>query len=97
MMRRARLIAMAAGFILTCNQVCAVDADYGVHLGDLTAPGAFAPILGVSRATVSRIAAGTYALAPEQKTWELTVTSDFAVWHRDREAFEFDMRRWADN
>lgn len=30
-----------------------------------------APILGVSRATVSRIAAGTYALAPEQKTWEL--------------------------
>ncbi len=30
-----------------------------------------APILGVSRATVSRIAAGTYALGPEQKTWEL--------------------------
>ena len=30
-----------------------------------------APLLGVSRATVSRIAAGTYALAPEQKTWEL--------------------------
>lgn len=30
-----------------------------------------APMLGVSRATVSRIAAGTYALAPEQKTWEL--------------------------
>ncbi|HYH43517.1 MAG TPA: antitoxin Xre/MbcA/ParS toxin-binding domain-containing protein [Burkholderiales bacterium] len=30
-----------------------------------------APMLGVSRATVSRIAGGTYALAPEQKTWEL--------------------------
>ena len=23
-----------------------------------------------------------------------TVTQDFAVWHRDRDAFEFDMRRW---
>jgi DNA-binding XRE family transcriptional regulator len=30
-----------------------------------------APILGVSRATVSRIAAGAYALEPQQKTWEL--------------------------
>ena len=29
------------------------------------------PILGVSRATVSRIASGDYVLAPEQKTWEL--------------------------
>ena len=30
-----------------------------------------APILGVSRATVSRMAAGDYLLQPEQKTWEL--------------------------
>ncbi len=30
-----------------------------------------APILGVSRATVSRIASGDYQLAPQQKTWEL--------------------------
>ena len=30
-----------------------------------------APVLGVSRATVSRIAAGTYAIGPDQKTWEL--------------------------
>jgi DNA-binding XRE family transcriptional regulator len=30
-----------------------------------------APILGVSRATVSRMAAGDYLLPPEQKTWEL--------------------------
>ncbi|HWI13541.1 MAG TPA: antitoxin Xre/MbcA/ParS toxin-binding domain-containing protein [Burkholderiales bacterium] len=30
-----------------------------------------APILGVSRATVSRIASGDYLIAPEQKTWEL--------------------------
>lgn len=30
-----------------------------------------APILGVSRATVSRIASGDYLLAPEQKAWEL--------------------------
>lgn len=29
------------------------------------------------------------------QTWLLIVTADFAVWHRDREAFEFDMRRWA--
>jgi len=28
------------------------------------------------------------------QTWLLTVTADFAIWHRDREAFEFDMRRW---
>ena len=32
--------------------------------------------------------------APTQ-TWLLTVTKEFAVWQRDREAFEFDMRRWA--
>jgi hypothetical protein len=32
--------------------------------------------------------------APTQ-TWLLTVTKDFAVWQRDREAFEFDMRPWA--
>ena len=30
-----------------------------------------APILGVSRATVSRMAAGEHLLAPEQKAWEL--------------------------
>ena len=30
-----------------------------------------APILGVSRATISRMASGEYLLAPEQKTWEL--------------------------
>jgi hypothetical protein len=31
--------------------------------------------------------------APTQ-TWLLTVTRSFATWQRDREAFEFDMRRW---
>lgn len=30
-----------------------------------------APVLGVSRATVSRMAAGEHLLAPEQKAWEL--------------------------
>lgn len=30
-----------------------------------------APILGVSRATVSRMASGEHLLAPEQKAWEL--------------------------
>lgn len=30
-----------------------------------------APILGVSRATVSRVASGEHLLAPEQKAWEL--------------------------
>ena len=30
-----------------------------------------APMLGVSRATVSRIAAGAHSLAPDQKAWEL--------------------------
>ena len=32
-------------------------------------------------------------VSPAQ-TWLLTVTPDFAIWHRGREAFEFDMRRW---
>ena len=32
-------------------------------------------------------------VSPTQ-TWLLTVTPDFAVWHRDRDAFEFDMRKW---
>lgn len=31
--------------------------------------------------------------APVQ-TWLLTVTREFATWQRDREALEFDMRRW---
>lgn len=31
--------------------------------------------------------------APTQ-TWQLTVTRDYAVWHRGRDAFEFDMRVW---
>ena len=31
--------------------------------------------------------------APTQ-TWILTVTARSAVWQRDRDAFEFDMRRW---
>ena len=29
------------------------------------------------------------------QTWLLTVTQRYAVWHRDRDAFEFDMQRWA--
>ena len=33
-------------------------------------------------------------VAPTQN-WLLTVTGTFATWQRDREAFEFDMRRWA--
>jgi len=31
--------------------------------------------------------------APTQ-TWLLTLSKEFATWQRDREAFEFDMRRW---
>ncbi len=32
-------------------------------------------------------------VAPTQ-TWLLTVTRDFAVWHRDRDTYQFDMKRW---
>ena len=46
--------------------------------GAVLHPGAFSPAQPVS---------------PTQ-TWILTVTGDFAVWQRDREAHEFDMRRW---
>ncbi len=28
------------------------------------------------------------------ETWLLTVTQDYAVWQRDRDAWEFDLRRW---
>jgi hypothetical protein len=28
------------------------------------------------------------------QTWFLTVTRDAAIWQRDREGYEFDMRRW---
>ena len=28
------------------------------------------------------------------QTWLLTVTRDFAVWQRDRDVYQFDMRRW---
>jgi len=34
-----------------------------------------------------------HPVSPTQ-TWILTVTRDFAVWQRDRDAHEFDMRRW---
>ena len=36
----------------------------------------------------------TKPAAPTQ-TWLLTVTQEFAIWQRDREALEFDMHRWA--
>jgi hypothetical protein len=29
-----------------------------------------------------------------QQTWFLTVTKDFAAFHRDRDVLDFDMRRW---
>jgi DNA-binding XRE family transcriptional regulator len=53
---RARVLAKAA---------LRAAALLGLTQADL------APILGVSRATVSRIATGSYALGPDQKTWEL--------------------------
>ena len=53
---RARILAKAA---------LRAAALLGLTQADL------APILGVSRATVSRIASGSYALGPDQKTWEL--------------------------
>jgi hypothetical protein len=34
-----------------------------------------------------------HPVSPTQ-TWILTVTRDFAVWQRDRDAHQFDMRRW---
>ena len=32
-------------------------------------------------------------VSPTQ-SWILTVTADYAIWQRDREAHEFDMRKW---
>lgn len=52
------------------GKVLAKATMRAAHLLELT-QAELAPILGVSRATVSRIAAGSYALTPEQKTWEL--------------------------
>jgi len=40
---------------------------------------------------------GTFSMprpsAPTE-TWLLTVTQDYAVWQRDRDAWEFDLRQW---
>jgi len=58
-----------------------------------------APILGVSRATVSRIASGDYLLAPEQKTWELAAL--FVRLFRSLDALvgsnEAQARAWLDS
>jgi hypothetical protein len=48
------------------------------HCGAVLRPDAFNP---------------PHPVSPTQ-TWILTVTGEFAVWQRDREAQEFDMRRW---
>jgi DNA-binding XRE family transcriptional regulator len=58
-----------------------------------------APILGVSRATVSRIASGDYVLAPGQKTWELAAL--FVRLFRSLDALvgsnEAQARAWLDS
>lgn len=58
-----------------------------------------APILGVSRATVSRIAAGAHTLAPEQKAWELAAL--FVRLFRSLDALvgsnEAQARAWLDS
>jgi DNA-binding XRE family transcriptional regulator len=58
-----------------------------------------APILGVSRATVSRIASGDYLLAPGQKTWELAAL--FVRLFRSLDALvgsnEAQARAWLDS
>ncbi len=57
------------------------------------------PILGVSRATVSRIASGDYLLAPGQKTWELAAL--FVRLFRSLDALvgsnEAQARAWLDS
>ena len=58
-----------------------------------------APILGVSRATVSRLAAGAHALAPDQKAWELAAL--FVRLFRSLDALvgsnEAQARAWLDS
>ncbi|MBI3917308.1 MAG: DUF2384 domain-containing protein [Betaproteobacteria bacterium] len=58
-----------------------------------------APILGVSRATVSRIASGEHVLAPEQKSWELAAL--FVRLFRSLDALvgsnETQSRTWLDS
>jgi transcriptional regulator with XRE-family HTH domain len=58
-----------------------------------------APILGVSRAMVSRIASGDYLLAPGQKTWELAAL--FVRLFRSLDALvgsnEAQARAWLDS
>ncbi len=58
-----------------------------------------APILGVSRATVSRIASGGYLLSPGQKAWELAAL--FVRLFRSLDALvgsnESQARAWLDS
>lgn len=58
-----------------------------------------APILGVSRATVSRIASGDHLLAPGQKSWELAAL--FVRLFRSLDALvgsnEAQARAWLDS
>lgn len=58
-----------------------------------------APILGVSRATVSRMASGEHLLAPEQKAWELAAL--FVRLFRSLDALvgsnEAQSRAWLDS
>lgn len=58
-----------------------------------------APVLGVSRATVSRIASGDYLLSPGQKAWELAAL--FVRLFRSLDALvgsnEAQARAWLDS
>ena len=58
-----------------------------------------APILGLSRATISRMAAGDHILAPEQKSWEMAAL--FVRLFRSLDALvgsnEAQARAWLDS
>jgi hypothetical protein len=52
------------------------------------------PLPGRCGAVLTPSAFSSRRPASPQQTWFLTVTRDYAAWHRDRDVISFDMRRW---
>jgi hypothetical protein len=52
------------------------------------------PLPGRCGAVLTPAAFSARRPASPSQTWFLTVTQDYAAWHRDRDAISFDMSRW---
>ena len=53
------------------------------------------PLPGRCGAVLTPAAFSSKRPVSPQQTWFLTVTNDYAAWHRDQQVLSFDMRRWS--